>query len=122
MKRELLQNTKVHPIASGDAVERAGFLSGVLGAKIGTAGALTVTVEHSDDGETFEAVTDKKLFIEKQTTDGAFTTDSRAADDIVNIDLDLIGLKDFIKITISGAAATGTMLAIALGDMYTQPV
>ena len=46
MKRELLQNTKVHPIASGDAVERAGFLSGVLGAKIGTAGALTVTVEH----------------------------------------------------------------------------
>ena len=112
----------MHPIASGDAVERAGFLSGVLGAKIGTAGALTVTVEHSDDGETFEAVTDKKLFIEKQTTDGAFTTDSLAADDIVNIDLDLIGLKDFIKITISGAAATGTMLAIALGDMYTQPV
>ena len=40
----------------------------------------------------------------------------------MNIDLDLIGLKDFIKITISGAAATGTMLAIALGDMYTQPV
>lgn len=122
MKRELLQNTKVQPFTSGDAIERTGFLSGVIGAVIGTAGTLTVTVTHSDDGVTFEAVSDEKLFIEKKTSGGAFTTDTLAKDDIVNIDLDLVGLKNIIKITVSGDAATDTTLAIALGDNYAQPV
>lgn len=122
MKRELLQNTKVQPFTSGDAIERAGFLSGVIGAVIGTAGTLTVTVAHSDDGENFEDVSDEKLFIEKKTSGGEFTTDELAEGDIANIDLDLVGLKDFIKITVSGSAAANTTLAIALGDKYTQPV
>lgn len=122
MKRELIQNTKVQPYTSGDAIERTGFLSGVIGAVIGTAGALTVTVAHSDDRTTFENVTDVLVFPEKQTEGGVFTTDALAAGDIVNIDVDLVGLKNFVKFTASGAAATGTTLAIALGDKSVQPV
>ena len=53
MKRELLQNVKVQPYTSGDALDRTGFLSGVIGAVIGTAGGLTLTVTHSDDNTTY---------------------------------------------------------------------
>lgn len=122
MKRELLQNVKVQPLTSGSAVERTGFLSGIIGAVIGTAGALTLTITHSDDGTTFEAVTDKMVFPEKQTTGGTFTTEELKKDDIVNIDIDFVGLKNFVKITASGAAATDTTLALALGDKHVQPV
>lgn len=122
MKRELLQNVKVQPYTSGDAFERTGFLSAVVGAKIGTAGALTLTLSHSDDGTTFEAVKDELVFPEKKTTDGAYTTDELKKDDVVNIDIDLVGLKDFVKITASGAAATGSTLALALGDSRVQSV
>ena len=122
MKRELLQNVKVQPLTSGSAVERTGFLSGIIGAVIGTAGALTLTITHSDDGTTFEAVTDKMAFPEKQTTGGTFTTEELKKDDVVNIDIDFVGLKNFVKITASGAAATDTTLALALGDKHVQPV
>lgn len=122
MKRELLQNVRVQPYTSGNAIERTGFLSAVVGAVIGTAGALTLTITHSDDGNTFEAVKDEMVFPEKKTTEGAYTTDTLAKDDIVNIDIDLVGLKDFVKITASGAAAASTTLAIALGDSRVQGV
>lgn len=122
MKRELIQNVKVLPYTSGDAIDRTGFLSGVIGAVIGTAGALTLTVTHSDDDTSYEAVTDKLVFPEKQTEGGTFTTEELAKSDIVNIDIDFVGLKNFVKVTASGAAATGTTLAIALGDKHVQPV
>ena len=122
MKRELLQNVKVQPLTSGSAVDRTGFLSGIIGAVIGTAGALTLTVTHSDDGTTFEAVTDKLVFPEKQTGGGTFTIEELKKDDVVNIDIDFVGLKNFVKITASGAAATDTTLALALGDKHVQPV
>lgn len=122
MKRELLQNVKVQPYTSGDALDRTGFLSGVIGAVIGTAGELTLTVTHSDDGTTFEAVTDKLVFPDKQTEGGTFTTEELEVGDVVNIDIDLLGLKNFVKITASGAAATGTTLAVVLGDKHVQPV
>lgn len=122
MKRELLQNVKVLPYASGDAIDRSGFLSGVIGAKIGTAGELTLTVTHSDDNSSFVPVTDVQVFPEKQTEGGTFTTEELEQADVINIDIDLIGLKDFIKITASGTGATSTTLALALGDKNTQPV
>ena len=122
MKRELLQNIKVQPYTSGDAVERTGFLSAILGCAIGTAGALTVTVTHSDNGTDFEAVNDTKVFPEKTTSGGVLTTDDLEKDVIVDIDIDLIGLKNYVKIAVSGAAAANTKLAIALGDSAVQPV
>lgn len=75
MKRELIQNVKVQPYTSGAALDRTGFLSGVIGAVIGTAGALTLTITHSDDNSSYEAVTDKLVFPEKQTEGGTFTTE-----------------------------------------------
>lgn len=122
MKRELLQNVKVQPLTSGSAIDRTGFLSGIIGAVIGTAGALTLTITHSDDGNTFEDVTDKMVFPEKQTAGGAFTTEVLTQGDVVNIDIDFVGLKNFVKITASGTAATSTALALAMGDKHVQPV
>ena len=120
MKRELIQNVKVQPYTSGAALDRTGFLSGVIGAVIGTAGALTIT--HSDDNSSYEAVTDKLVFPEKQTEGGTFTTEELEVGDVVNIDIDLLGLKNYVKITASGAAATSTTLAVVLGDKHVQPV
>lgn len=122
MKRELLQNVKVQPITADTVIDRAGFLSGIVGAVIGTAGELTLTITHSDDGTTFDAVTDKLVFPEKQTDGGTFTIETVAKDDVVNIDIDFVGLKKFVKIAASGTAATSTTLAIALGDKNVQPV
>lgn len=118
MKRELFQNVIVLPYTSGDVTPRAGFLSAVIGATVSAAGPLTVTVTHSDDGTTFEPVKDELVFPEKKTTGGEFTSKSCEKDDIVNIDLDLVGLKDYIKIEVTGATA----LALALGDSHMQPV
>ena len=106
MKRELIQNVKVQPYTSGAALDRTGFLSGVIGAVIGTAGALTLTITHSDDNSSYEAVTTEELEV----------------GDVVNIDIDLLGLKNYVKITASGAAATSTTLAVVLGDKHVQPV
>lgn len=122
MKRELLQNVKVQPITVDTVIDRTGFLSGIVGAVIGTAGELTLTITHSDDGTTFDAVTDKLVFPEKQTEGGTFTTETVAQNDVVNIDIDFVGLKKFVKIAASGTAATSTTLAIALGDKNVQPV
>ncbi|WP_288785374.1 hypothetical protein [uncultured Bacteroides sp.] len=123
MKRELIQNVKVQPYTSGDAVERTLFLSCVVGAVIETAGEFTLTITHCDTADgTFEAVKDKKVFIEKQAEDGAVTVPELAEGDVVNIDIDLAGLKNYVKITASGTAAANTPLAIALGDHNTQPV
>jgi len=118
MKRELFQNVVVQPYTSGDVVEKRGFLSAVIGAKVSAAGPLTVTVTHSDDGTTFEPVKDELVFLEKITENGILTTESFEKDDIANIDLDLVGLKDYIKIEVTGADS----LALALGDSHTQPV
>lgn len=122
MKRELIQNVKILPYASDDSVDRNGFLSAVIGAVIGTAGELTLTVTHSDDDFSYEAVTDKLVFPEKQTEGGTFTTEELEVGDIVNIDIDLVGLKNFVKITASGAAAASSTFALALGDKHVQPV
>lgn len=122
MKRALLQNVKVQPYTSGAVIDKTRFLSAILGAVIGTAGTLTITATHSDDGTTFEPVTDKLVFPEKATTGGVFTTDTLEIGDIINIDVDFAGLKNFVKLTVSGAAAGSTTLALALGDKSEQPV
>lgn len=118
MKRELLQNTRVIPYASGDVIDRTGFLSAVLGCTASAAGEITVVITHSDDGETFEAVTDKQVFVEKATENGTYKTTAAEAGDIVDIDIDLIGCKNYVKFTVTGASA----LAVAIGDSSEQPV
>lgn len=120
MKRELIQNVEVQPYTSGDIIDRTGYLSAIIGATVAAGGTVTVTATHCDteDG-TFEAVDDKLVFPEKATEGGVYSfTNEAEADGVVNIDVDLVGLKPFVKFTVDGATA----LAIALGDHYVQPV
>ena len=129
MKRELLQNTKVASYTSGANISRRTLLSMVLSVTTAVAGALTLTFEHSDDGTTFTPVTDLKLMpLESVATDASknpkpgvynFTAN---ADENINLDVDLVGCKEFVKITASGAAAAGASLAYALGDPAYAPV
>ncbi|MDR1465435.1 MAG: hypothetical protein LBJ11_09080 [Oscillospiraceae bacterium] len=119
MKRELLENVKVLPVTSGSTViDRAGFLSAVLG--VTATGATTVTVAHCDteDG-TFEPVKDTRLFGDgtKVADDGSVSAViPTEADDLLNVGIDLVGCKQFIQFTAAGA------FALALGDSIAQPV
>ena len=119
MKRQLLQNVKVLPVTSGTTViDRDGLLSAVLG--ITAAGDTTVSVTHCDtETGTFEAVKDDRMFgLDTQVdTGGAVSVIVPAASgDLLNVSIDLIGCKQFIKVTAAGA------FAITLGDSDRQPV
>jgi len=125
MKRALFQNITAIPYTSGSAIDRSGFLSAVIGANVAAGACVTVKVEHSDDGETFVPVTDKLVFPEKQTTGGEYTFENPTvegagdADSVVNIDVDLLGLKTIVKFTMTG---TDGALVVVLGDSISQPV
>ena len=125
MKRALFQNITAIPYTSGNIVDREGFLSAVIGANVASGAEMTVKVEHSDDGETFVPVEDKLVFPEKQTTGGeyAFKNEpvegAEEAGGVVNVDVDLVGLKPFVKFTVTGADGG---LVVVLGDASVQPV
>lgn len=131
MKRELFQNITAIPYTSGDAIDKTGFLSAVIGANVAAGAKMTVKVEHSDDGETFEPVTDPRVFPEQPTKDGEYTfenpTDAGAEDaegeldtgGVVNVDVDLVGLKNIVKFTVTGNDGG---LVVVLGDNSVQPV
>lgn len=137
MKRELIQNVKVLPYTSGDAVDREGFLSGILavalGAATGTPDSVSVKValtECDTESGSYTAVKDKNAFVGKTAdVDGAITLAADVAgNEVHNIDIDLAGCKKFVKATVtvnctggSSPSCTATC-AIALGDTAVQPV
>lgn len=137
MKRELLENVKVQPYTSGDAIDREGYLSAVLGVSLGAATGtptgITVKVTFTEcDTEvgSYTPVSDKLVVPGKTTDDtGAVTIEADpAGSELHNIDIDLVGCKQFIKATVavectgeSTPSCTATC-AIALGDKNVQPV
>lgn len=137
MKRELIQNTKVIPYKSGDAIDRERFLSGVLavslGAPTGDPTGITVKIavtECDTQSGSYTAVEDKDVFVDHTADDeGAITlTVDKSGNELHNLDLDLAGCKKFIKITVTVNCTGGTSpkceatCAIALGDNAVQPV
>ena len=48
MKRELLQNVKAIPYASGDVIDRTGFLSAVVAVSALAAGNVKLAITHAD--------------------------------------------------------------------------
>lgn len=137
MKRELIQNVKVTPYTSGNAIDREGFLSGILAINVGaptgspTAASIKVTITECDTSSgTFTAVADKKVVIgETLNASGEVTysvdkTDGLAA----NVDLDLVGCKRYVKLTCAVTFTGGTSpastntYAVALGDPAKMPV
>lgn len=137
MKRELLENVKVQPYTSGDAIDREGYLSAVLGVSLGAATGnptgITVKVTFTEcdtEGGSYTPVADKLVVPGKTTDDtGAVTIEAGpAGSELHNIDIDLVGCKQFIKATVAVECTGGTSpsctatCAIALGDKNVQPV
>ena len=137
MKRELLENVKVQPYTSGSAIDREGYLSAVLGVSLGAATGtptgITVKVtfpECDTESGSYTPVADK-LVVPGKTTDGTGAVTIEAdptGSELHNIDIDLVGCKQFIKATVavectggSSPSCTATC-AIALGDKNVQPV
>lgn len=137
MKRALIQNVKVTPYTSEDVIDREGFLSAVLGVLVGTptgtptgmAVKLTVT-ESDEEAGSYTPAADKLIPIDKALdANGAISLDTDAAGDtLVNIDLDLVGCKQFVKIKYEMVCTGGTTpscnatAALALGDASEVPV
>ena len=137
MKRELLENVKVQPYTSGDAIDREGYLSAVLGVSLGAATGtptgITVKVTFTEcdtEGGSYTPGSDKLVVPGKTTDDtGAVTIEADpAGSELHSIDIDLVGCKQFIKATVavectggSTSSCTATC-AIALGDKNVQPV
>lgn len=137
MKRELIQNVKVTPHTSEDAINREGFLSGILAVKVGspsgspTGMAVKLTITESDQSGTgYAPVKDKLVCVGNAPLDDAgaisVTTDA-AGGALVNFDLDLVGCKQFIKIKVEvvctggpSASCTATA-ALVLGDKAYTP-
>ena len=120
MKRNLIQNALVIPLdlEKNDAIDRAGFLSAVVGVKPNGSGELTLKVTHADtkEGE-FVDVPDTKLFV------NGGKVDTVADGDLVQFDLDLVGCKKFIKVALDGdGKGESPTAAIVLGDATTAPV
>lgn len=136
MKRELLENVKVQPYTSGDAIDREGYLSAVLGVSLGAAtdtdlGTVKVTFTECDTKSGSYTPVADKLIVPGKTTDdtGAVTIEADpAGSELHNIDIDLVGCKQFIKATVAVECTGGTSpsctatCAIALGDKNVQPV
>lgn len=133
MKRELLENVKVQPYTSGDAIDREGYLSAVLGVSLGAATGTPIKVTFTEcdtEGGSYTPVADKLVVPGKTTDDtGAVTIEADpAGSELHNIDIDLVGCKQFIKATVAVECTGGTSpsctatCAIALGDKNVQPV
>lgn len=137
MKRELFDNVKLVVKADDVAIDRAGFLSGVLSVSVGaitgspTASGLSIAITHADtkDG-TFIPVTDAMIGLEKHPSkDGVLNEIAVEAGDQVSINLDLIGCKQYIKIVPAfnftggtNPAASKATYALVLGDPSISPV
>lgn len=121
MKRALFDTVTVLPFASGSVFDRAGYESAVLAVTVDAGGKATVKVEHCDTAEgTFTPVPDARLFIDNPVDkDGsAVIANEAAAEAVANLDIDLIGCKQFVKVTVTDGAAG----ALALGDAADHPV
>lgn len=138
MKRALIQSVKVTPYTSEDAINREGFLSGILAVKVGSpsgspAGmAVKLTITESDQQSTgYAPVKDKLVCVGNAPLDDAgvisVTTDA-AGGELVNFDLDLVGLKQYIKVKVEISCSGGSTpsceatAALALGDASEVPV
>lgn len=107
MKRALLENCKV--LLEPGVIDREGFLSAIFALKaagaVGEGAAVSVRIEHSDteDGG-FTAVEDAEVFPSLHIKDpekapGIVEGVRIAEGEVINIDVDLVGCKRYVKIT-----------------------
>ncbi len=119
MKRELFENVKVIPGGTGAAIDRTGFLSAVLGVSAKAADTVKVKVEHADTADGVFKVLDDPF----AGVTGALQDVIVEADETVNICIDLIGCRQYVRISVEGSAEGQTISsALVLGDPATAPV
>lgn len=119
MKRELYNNVKLIPGGTAVAIDRSGFLSAIVAASVTAAAdgqkvAFSVTHCDTQDGE-FVAVDDDHIGIDGPLREAAVKTG-----DMLNVDIDLLGCKQYIKITPTTEATIE--YAVVLGDPAQAPV
>ena len=133
MKRALFENVRVKPYTSGAAIDREGFLSGLLHIDVGTitgsptAAKVTVAATHCDTSNgTFAAPDDTLVFPGGKEFDIDMTATTPALDKTIPVDF--VGCKRYVKLTVTVAFTGGSTpastnaFAIALGDRDMQPV
>lgn len=134
MNNRLLESVKVTPYASAAVIDRAGFNSAIFAASITsitgdpTAAKLGIAITECDtaDGD-FAAVADT-LVIPDGVKEWPIDLEAATPALHINVDLDLIGCKRYIKITATVTLTAGTTpastnaYALALGDSRTAPV
>ena len=117
MKRELIQNIKPIPWEDDKAIDRAGFLSAVVAVTAKGSGELTMKVKHCDtEAGEYAEITDAAAYV------GSNTVKDAVSDDLILFDVDLVGCKQFIKVTLEGAALSEGPAAVVLGDAAYTPV
>lgn len=142
MKRALLENCKV--LLDPGVIDREGFLSAIFALaaadSAGEGAAVSIRIEHSDTADGgFTAVEDAEVFPSLHIKDpkknpgvaeGVMVTGGEA----INIDVDLLGCKRYVKITAVPEGGTGDaqqedtggapgyISAVALGDSSFMPV
>lgn len=134
MKRALLENNKV--ILNPKIIDREGFLSAIFALKatgsVTDGTTVSIMMEHCDteDGK-FEAVPDTEVYPSLGINDkkpGVLEGIGIAEGESINIDIDLLGCRRFVKMTVSfkdgdGADTEATCVsAVVLGDSTKVPV
>ncbi len=126
------------PYTSEDAINREGFLSAILAVKVGspsgtpTGLAVKLTITEATSRQRLCPVKDKLVCVGNAPLDAAgaisVSTDAEGAAKLVNFDLDLVGLKQYVKVKVemvctggSSPSCTATA-ALALGDASEVPV
>lgn len=136
MKRELFDNVSVVIGATDGAIDRKGFLSAVFAASIGkvtgspTNAKLTVKVEHSDTSDgAFTTVEDTMINPEHMSREGILAEKNVESEDTLQLNLDLLGCKRYIKITPTitftggtSPSAAAAAYVLVLGDPTDSPV
>jgi hypothetical protein len=124
MKRILFDTVYSLPYTQGDVIDRNGYLSLVFAQDIGETelDELVITVTHSDtEGGDFEATTDERLIV-------GYPRIPVEGSGIVNVNIDLLGCKRYVKITSSAEPTTETETSsaaactVTLGDAQYLPV
>lgn len=118
MKRNLYGSIKAMPYTSGKAVDRKGYLSAVLAASASAAGPLAVAVTECDTaGGSFTAVADERVAMGRDLSSIAV-----GQNELVAVELDLVGCKRYIKVTVTPGGSAAATYALVLGDPTHLPV
>ena len=133
MKRTLFDSVKALPYTPGEAADRTGALSAILAIHVADAdpdAKATITLTHCDteDGA-FEDFLDDRLFRDETEVEmdakGQITAVSAsipiAVDDLLNVDIDLLGCKRYICVEVECTGSADTSCVLVLGDYDQNP-